>query len=68
MQKKEFEKLAAVVKEIDEQLPQVVTLTPNVRTAVMEHVAARIALMLAKGNPAFDSFRFYQATGIARFR
>lgn len=69
MQRKQYQQLAGVIREIDEQLPQVIPYIPqDVRDAVMEHVAARIGLMLARDNPAFDSFRFYAATGIARFR
>ena len=69
MQRKHYEALAKVIKEIDTTMPMAVPYIPSeVHAAVVEHVASRIGLMLAKDNPAFDSFRFYAATGIARFR
>lgn len=68
MHKKQYEQLAGVVREIDNTLAIAVPLPPQVHSDIMEHVASRIALMLARDSAAFDSFRFYEATGLARFR
>lgn len=61
--------LAGVIREIDASLAASVPLPQALHDQTMELVAARIALLCARANPAFDSFRFYQAAlGDARIR
>lgn len=66
--KRHYERLAEVLRSCDAQLAYSIPMPTKMHDDVMELFCAQIAMMCAKDNPSFDSFRFYEATGIARFR
>lgn len=59
--KKDYEKLATAVKEIDAALRQMLLMGRPDAAAISEMVAARIGLALAQENKKFDSWRWAAA-------
>lgn len=66
--KRHYEQFAQMLHEAGRLMQHSVALPAETHAAVMELFAAKVGMVFAQDNPAFDSWRFYAASGIARFR